>query len=62
MEAEDTPTIQETLEKIRKDLSTLIESQATQAILLKARHDALIKVGFTKEEALEIVKARGMMP
>lgn len=32
-----------------------------EAKLLKARYDALIAEGFSKEEALEIVKARGSL-
>lgn len=54
------PTLQESLEQMRKNFDTIIQSQATIAILMKARHEALIKAGFTKEEALEIIKARGI--
>ena len=62
MKKEPKFTIQEGLENLRRDLEAIIESQASTSIVLKARHEALIKAGFTEEQALEIVKARGMMP
>ena len=55
-------TILESLKQLRKDLQTMVESQASIAILTKARYDALVKIGFTEKQALEIVKARGIMP
>lgn len=48
------------LADIRKNFATLIEYQASWSILIKARYDALLKVGFDKKQALEIVKARGI--
>ena len=55
-------SMKESLKKMRKDFQTIIESQASLSLILKAKHEALIKAGFTKDEALEIIKARGMMP
>ena len=52
----------EILENMRRDFKDLIECQASLAIILKAKHDALLKAGFNKVEALEIIKARGMNP
>ena len=48
------------LQQMRENLQAIVEAQAGQAIMLKARYDALVKVGFTKVEALELVKARGI--
>ena len=48
------------LEDVRNNLLALVEYQATWAILLKARHEALTKAGFSEEQAFEIIKARGM--
>lgn len=48
------------LHEMRENLQFIVEAQAGQAIMLKARYDALVKVGFTKTEALELVKARGI--
>ena len=56
------PTIEESLKMMRENLQTIVESQASVAIITKARYDALVEVGFTKVEALEIVKARGVLP
>ncbi len=56
------PTIEESLEMMRKNLQTIVESQASMALIFKARYDALVKVGFTEKQALEIVKTRGMNP
>ena len=62
MKKEKVPSLQEALEELRKNFSTLIESQASMAILMKARHEALVRAGFTEEQALDIIKARGMTP
>lgn len=53
-------TMAEVLADVRKNFEAIIESQASQALMLRARYDALIHVGFTAKEALEIIKARGM--
>jgi len=52
----------EALEKVRENLNAIIQSQASISLILRARFDALVKVGFTEEQALEIVKARGINP
>ena len=52
--------LRKSLADMRESLMSLIEYQASWAILLKARHDALLKAGFSKKMAEEIIKARGM--
>ena len=56
----DEMSVKDALEKLREDLQVILEGQASISILYKARFDALMKVGFTEEQALELVKARGM--
>lgn len=60
MSEDKPPTMKESLAMIRRDLQAIIESQASSALITRARYDALIKVGFSKSEALEIIKARGI--
>lgn len=50
MENENELTLQESLNNLRKDLNLLVESQASNALLLRARYDALTKTGFTKKK------------
>ena len=50
------------LEEVRKNLNIMIEGQASIAMLYMARVDALIQAGFTRTEAIDILKARGMEP
>lgn len=60
--SEEMPTteqVKKDLQSVRENLTFLIEYQASWSILIKARYDALRKVGFDKKQSLEIVKARG---
>ena len=59
---ESATTLNESLKMIRNSLDDLIQMQASLSIIYKARFDALVEIGFTKQQALEIVKARGMNP
>ena len=53
---EQKDVVRDALEKIRQNLDAAIELQASLAIIAKARYDALLKVGFTPKEALEICR------
>lgn len=57
---EGTSEFKEGLKTMRENLQAIVEAQASQALMLKARYDALVKVGFSKQDALELVKARGI--
>lgn len=46
------------LDQMLEGLPVLIQKAGADAQLLKAKYDALVKEGFTNEQALEIVKAR----
>jgi len=46
--------------KLTASIPGMIAAQLLFAKVLKAKFDALIKEGFTREEALEIIKARGL--
>jgi len=48
------------LEKIREELGTIIASQASIALILHAKYDALIQAGFSKKDALYIVTTQGI--
>ena len=50
------------LSQMVKGLDVHIRSQASFAMLTRARYDALVKTGFTETQALEIIKARGITP
>ena len=51
-----------TIEHMKANLETMVSSQAALAILYKAKYDALIKIGFTEQQAIEIIKSRGIAP
>ena len=59
-------TSREALERMTKDLianqEVLEVSMKPLAQLTKARLDALVGAGFTRGEALDIIKARGLQP
>ena len=59
---ENEKTITESLKTLRDSLDDLVQMQASIALLCRAKYDALIRVGFTEGEALEIVKTRGIAP
>ncbi|AYY27373.1 hypothetical protein ACS2QC_17130 [Bacillus cereus group sp. Bce033] len=48
------------LDNFVKALPVQIRMQREMSKLLKARFDALVSVGFTEQQALEIVKSRGI--
>lgn len=52
----------EILEYSRDNLDAMVQMQSSMAILCKAKYDALTHVGFTSEQALDIIKARGIVP
>ena len=60
MTKDNTSDFKKGLEAMRENLQLMVEAQASQALLLKARFDALVKVGFSEEQAMDIVKARGI--
>lgn len=62
MEKDKERSAKDLIEEYRTNLDTIIQAQASLAIVLRAKFDALRKVGFTEEQALEIVKARGVTP
>lgn len=47
------------IDEERQNLPYIIEYLALDSHAMKARYDALVKEGFTADQALEIVKARG---
>lgn len=48
------------LDNFVKALPMQIRMQREMSKLLKARFDALVREGFTEQQALEIVKSRGI--
>ncbi|MDZ5608580.1 hypothetical protein U2I54_16135 [Bacillus pseudomycoides] len=48
------------LDNFVKALPVQLRMQREMSKLYKARFDALVKQGFTEQQALEIVKARGI--
>lgn len=60
MSEENEMSAEEVLNKMREDLQAVVEAQASIAIMYRAKFDALVKMGFSEEQALELVKARGL--
>ena len=52
--------LQRTIKALVENQELLEASMKPMAQLLKAKLDALITAGFTREEAMEIIKARGL--
>ena len=52
----------DSIQHMKDNLEVMVSSQAALAILYKAKYDALIKIGFTEQQAIEIVKSRGIAP
>ena len=50
------------LNKLIEAVPEVIGSQLMIAKILKAKLDALVIEGFTRQEALDIIKARGLEP
>ena len=48
--------LRENLRIVQQDLSAIIESMTINAKITRAKYDALIAEGFTKEQALELSK------
>ena len=46
----------------RENLDSMVQMQASMAIVLKAKFDALTLAGFTQEQAMQIINSRGIMP
>ena len=51
--------LKDLLTTMRTDFFDFVEATQFKARLERAKYEALIESGFTKEEALEIIKARG---
>ncbi|MGF9907913.1 hypothetical protein [Brevibacillus porteri] len=49
------------IDELVAEMPYQIKMYAESSKLFKARFDALIATGFTEQQALEIVKARGIM-
>ena len=45
-------TPKELLEEMRKNLDTTVQMQASLSIIMRARYDALLKVGFSEDQAI----------
>lgn len=45
------------LKEVRENMPAILENIALQAQMTKAKYDALIKNGFTAEQAIELCKA-----
>lgn len=58
---DETPNLQEMLKEMRENLDAIVQSQASWALIMKAKYDALTEVSFTPEQAIEILKARGIL-
>ena len=52
----DNKTPKELLEDMRENLDTTIQMQASLSIIMKARFDALVKVGFSEDQAIYLAK------
>lgn len=48
------------LDDIIAEMPTQIKINHEFAKMLKAKYDSLVEAGFSKEEALEVIKARGL--
>lgn len=55
---QDKAALQDAINAMIEILPEQIQVFALQAEMLKAKQDALVKQGFTEEQALEIVKTR----
>ncbi len=60
-EEEKEISYEKVLSQLRDYMDFHIKSQAAWALMYRAKYEALVKVGFSEEQALEIIKARGLM-
>lgn len=61
MDKKEREELKKTVHDIRADWFEYVEFVQQQAKLTREKYEALVESGFTPEQALEIIKARGLL-